>query len=625
MWLSEITYSKVLAQTKDQLKSLYNKAGKIFSPTSPYWQIISVVEAIFQLNMLYIKKALKQYDITDPANNNLKAIRSRAVLSGYIPNRASTASGTLAVKIKPNSNIANDIYGNTIVIYDRTQLKNDANGYTYSINLGQEKVSFPVEPGKSFYLNIQQGIWREKTFTGTGEDNQSFVISGDGTQEVDNRNFKVYVNSELWTPKKTIKDLLPFSNEYVARTSISGALDIIFGNGHLGAKPAITSIIKVLYLVTEGSEGNVVNAVTNDFKFIEPIYDKAGNELDGSQLFDVSVSTPVQFGTDGESATFIKNMLPFSSAHDIMLRPEHFEFHLKRLNIFSTVKAYTSSKTNADYSKRIIDLNKKNTALASSINNINSGNVTQALLKNVSEVEKTQKLIAAQLDNTIYLYLVPDVVKNYIGKKGVTYFTIPAEAFLLDEQEKERIIEYLTASGDIATTVSLKVIDPKIARYVLNINLRLFKSAILENVEAEVRQRISDYFLNQTRKDRIPPSDIIRIVEEVNGVDSADASFISEFNERYHAEYAARYEQFQIESGKMPGENDIIMSDGNTYNPNKIIGLDPLFGDIVLEEDELPLIRGGWQDRNGVKFAETPGNGNLSPLNIMVYPERSKR
>ena len=50
-------------------------------------------------------------------------------------------------------------------------------------------------------------------------------------------------------------------------------------------------------------------------------------------------------------------------------------------------------------------------------------------------------------------------------------------------------------------------------------------------------------------------------------------------------------------------------------NPN--LGLDE-FGDITIGNKELPIIRGGFTDRNGVEYADGINGTNLSALNIVI-------
>jgi hypothetical protein len=54
------------------------------------------------------------------------------------------------------------------------------------------------------------------------------------------------------------------------------------------------------------------------------------------------------------------------------------------------------------------------------------------------------------------------------------------------------------------------------------------------------------------------------------------------------------------------------------YSSSKTIGLDPILGDILFEASELPIIRGGWLNRNNTMIVdEFSGNEDgLKPVNI---------
>ena len=54
-----------------------------------------------------------------------------------------------------------------------------------------------------------------------------------------------------------------------------------------------------------------------------------------------------------------------------------------------------------------------------------------------------------------------------------------------------------------------------------------------------------------------------------------------------------------------------------TYQPNLTLGLDPVLGDIVFEPNEIPIIRGGWYDRNGVYFSTSMNDMSLKSINII--------
>jgi hypothetical protein len=53
------------------------------------------------------------------------------------------------------------------------------------------------------------------------------------------------------------------------------------------------------------------------------------------------------------------------------------------------------------------------------------------------------------------------------------------------------------------------------------------------------------------------------------------------------------------------------------YVPTATKGLDSVLGDIIFDPNEIPIIRGGWYDRNGLYYSDdTDGNG-LKSVNII--------
>ena len=47
------------------------------------------------------------------------------------------------------------------------------------------------------------------------------------------------------------------------------------------------------------------------------------------------------------------------------------------------------------------------------------------------------------------------------------------------------------------------------------------------------------------------------------------------------------------------------------------LGLDE-FNDIIIGENEFPIIRGGWSDRNSVYFEDTASDAEFSSLNVII-------
>ena len=60
----------------------------------------------------------------------------------------------------------------------------------------------------------------------------------------------------------------------------------------------------------------------------------------------------------------------------------------------------------------------------------------------------------------------------------------------------------------------------------------MWSDYIFDNVKSSIISEISTYLLNNTRRDRIPLSDITRVVEGVNGVDSVSVYFDADKKQR---------------------------------------------------------------------------------------------
>ncbi len=53
------------------------------------------------------------------------------------------------------------------------------------------------------------------------------------------------------------------------------------------------------------------------------------------------------------------------------------------------------------------------------------------------------------------------------------------------------------------------------------------------------------------------------------------------------------------------------------YNPGAMLGLDPVLGDILFLPSEVPIIRGGWYDRNNFYYSDNINENGLKTVNII--------
>lgn len=626
MKIQDITFSRIYTTYKNKLRKMYNVANSQFDLSSPFGMLLRVVAELFQLNQLNITNAVRVYDLNDPFNNNTRSIRSLARLAQYNPNRGVSASGSIRIQLKQNIDAIEEVGGSNIIFYDKMVLNNKKNNLEYTLNLNDDSVTFSLLSNSPIILNVVQGTYKEITFTGDGELNQSFVIPYADGKEIDQYDIRVYVNSTLWKRKKHKHDLLEDENAYVAYTSFSGGVDLIFGNGNEGKIPPIGSIIRVVYLAHDGSDGNIMNYDLNDFEFNDSPINDAGDDIDLDDIADIYIETDVNYGSNGDGVEDLKQIIPYASPNFLLSGVEQYKFFLKRLKMFSIIDVYTSEKTDSEIKYDIYKLCKKNIELLNKINTADNNDSLRIIVeRNLKEIEYLRKLyINTGTENLINIFLVPDIMTYFGNNANLNYFNIDIDVFTLSDVDKGRILNYLYQDGIQTVTNEVRIVDPIIKRYILNVTTSLFENVSETNIINEITSKVSEYFLHEMRRDKIPASDLVRILDNISGIDSVTVEFVSEDNENYHKEYLMKSQQYFFTNKKEPKDHDIIMNDGETYNPEKSLGIDPLLGDIILEKDELPLIRGGFTDRYGNNYSIQPGVSEYSPINILILPERSK-
>ena len=173
----EIAYQNIKTEIQRFLKDEHNKASVLYSPASPYGQILDVLENLHQLSLLYLKNSIKQYDLSDPNSNNERIIRNAALIAGHIPGRAISSTGNLKLVVKSGIDLQTELPGGRITMNNRNLLKNNTNSLFYSLNLGQDKVTYIINSNSQIFLPIIQGKFRTTTVTGSGNPNQTFQIT----------------------------------------------------------------------------------------------------------------------------------------------------------------------------------------------------------------------------------------------------------------------------------------------------------------------------------------------------------------------------------------------------------------------------------------------------------------
>ena len=527
------TVEDILLDTIKYLSGRFNQSKSVFTAASPFGQIIIVVENLTQLVFYYIEDAITELNINEASR--LTSIYSLASLSGHNPSRATSATGEISLRINTD---AEEFPADYVILPNLTKLTCENNGLTYVLDLPQDEIKFSLN-GKDdgIKLNVRQGILETQIVSAKGVPLESFSIGSPQNFFVDNFFVNVYVNGEKWQKYQSLLDIPRRGKGYISKTGITSGLDIYFGNNSMGLIPNPGADIVVEYLVTEGPRGNIR---TNDpsgikYTFADTGFTILGDEVELNDYVIVNTSQPPYFGANPESSELTRLIAPNQSKSFALVNPDHYEITLRKLNMFSMISVYLD-----------------------------------------------------ELDNRMLnLFLVPDIRKTFSNSQE--YYSADLDRFRLSEYQKSELLKYLEKSGTKLIGSDIKLVDPIITRYVVNLSIIAFDDVPTELIKNDIYSNLGDYFVKNTRRKRVPKSDLIKILEEINGIDSVAVTIVSENNEK-----ARR-----------------LNSDA------KLVGLDE-FNDIIISGKDLPLVRGGFKDRYGNEYKEGISEDSLGAVNIKI-------
>ena len=559
--------NQIKDDTKTYVTRVYNRANTLFTEASPFAQIIGVFSELYELVMFYIEDALVEQNIYTAQQS--ESIYGMSRLTGHDATRGFAATGEIEFRWKPGADLSK-IAGTGLNIDARAELKCDLNSLFYTLMTSKDKFRLEKSNMTKIKCAIVQGQYESQTVTGTGEKLQSFNIQ---TKKLSDHSLvSVSVNGEKWTKHNSLYDLLNDEKGYLIKTGISGGIDLYFGNGAFGAIPALGSSIEVEYVNHGGFTGNIDDGQDITFKWQSEGTDSVGEEHDLNEFLDITLTSSPKMGADRESTEFTKIMTPLASKSFVLATPDNYEYFLSRYGLFSYIDAYNT--TSDEY---------------------------------------------LDDDNVIYIFAVPDVKKKLIT--GQDYFSIPENEMFFDQNEYDKMSQVIQDSGQQMVTTEIVFVKPKVRKYSMDINIRYFEGFTKEEIFNDVRAKVSDYLLNITRRDKLPKSDIVYILEEIEGIDAVNVRFISETEET--ARRLGYYESVtttvqpqepvvleDIGNGKQKyiffkkvEEVKTIDVDASTVIPYTVAGLDE-WGDIIMEKEEVAVFRGGWQDRDGDQIVD---------------------
>lgn len=567
----------LLKQSYTYLSEMYGLNGSVFQPSSPTGQILSVVSHISELIFLYLEHAAAELNIMNA--QTVEAIQGLSRLTGHDPFRGCASSGMCRIKMNPSS--TEEFEGNYIKILNGTEFTIEENGCQYFLNLDTDYITLYMN-SDPIGIEYVQGVKGEQTFVADGKKLQSYNVNTKGM--TDHNRVKVFVDNVEWKRVDSLYDMNYDEPCYMLKTSVNMGLSVFFGNKDFGKCPESGKPIRVEYVNHIGREGDISGEVLH-FNFSTFGTDESNENVDLNKILSISVEKPPMMGANYEPIELTRRIAPHMSKSFVLANPDNYTAFLSKYPQFSYVEAYNT--------------------------------------KDDAYIDD---------DNVVYLRILPNV-KDKVTKQSdsIDYFTLPENEFTLTEFEKEGILKALDDSGRQLVSSEVIIEDMTISRYALVIAIKYFEKADKNKIWTDIRTKLNMYFLNISRTDMIPKSDIVAIIESIEGIDSVNVYFISEKNEQAIANgyYIDKYEWINPNTHLRE-----IVTRRVDLNPGEDprLGLDG-FGDIKLDKNEVAIIRGGWTDRNGNEFTSDIKPESLCGLTILftsstdnsIYNELSNR
>jgi len=378
-------------------------------------------------------------------------------------------------------------------------------------------------------FRIIEGKLETQVFTGTGESVQTYEVTAPPNKLIDDEFVLVSINGRNIKKFVSLYDI-PYKNDGVlVKTGITSGVDIQFGSSEIHSVPGLGEQVRVDYLLTNGAFGNIIGINGVQFQFIDTGFDINGNSVNINDYIAIKLEKNPDFGVDAESSAMTAILAPNVSKNHVIHDAQSLKYYLERMNYFSTVK------------------------------------VTNNIQDNINQLD------------TIAL---PKITDRFSINDD--YFSVDTEKFLLTEDENNRILNMLDESGNVSANIAINFVKPNIRKFAAIIMLDVFdrvKGLIpsKDYMFEKIREALNIYLIANKRVTKIPHSDIVRILDGLNFVDTVKVVFVS--------------------------------ADGS--------GIDSM-GNISVGETEIALLRGDFRDQDNIYYEDSflIDSENMGSINI---------
>ena len=458
----DIKLNGLFDSTRDYLKKNFGNNSLKLDYSRPEGQILLVIMNITKIVKFYLKDVSKQTNILTADRDH--TVMGLAALVGHNAYRGEGSKGIVKFVKKQDVTSAGTPQ-EVIIIPNNFRLVCMNNNLEYYVSINGEFIKTNLNNQTKF--SIIQGKRNVKTFQSNGGNLQTYSVPIAANDNIDNEQIQVYVNGVKFSKNTTLYDNMLKEKTVLVKTGISGGVDVTFGNERSHTIPGLGSKIEIIYFTHEGILGNEAEPL---FRFKDSAYGLDGSIVDLNSLFYVQyLEGGLLFGSNPEGIELTRMLAPINNSHSIIHDKKSLTYELTKMNMFGAVM-----------------------------------------------VEVEEEFLVATLFPRI-----SEIISN-----DEDYFNFDINKLLINPQTISRLKDKIEIKQ--SNSVEVELINPKIVKYGINLVIELRENPIFDSISflKDVRKVISEYNLSLTRTNKAHISDIIRIIDSMEEVDSLTGEFI---------------------------------------------------------------------------------------------------
>ena len=163
---SKIKFTELNQSVQNWLVATYKQTSNVFAKSSPFGQILHVINEYIQLIWLYLEDIVVESNILTASKR--RSVWGLSRLSGHSPFRSLSARGTISLTVSKSADIPQN--ANFVLIKDKCRIlcQNNSQDYFISLPHGFDSIEVDLKSFEPIDFKVIQGQIAKQTLKSIG-------------------------------------------------------------------------------------------------------------------------------------------------------------------------------------------------------------------------------------------------------------------------------------------------------------------------------------------------------------------------------------------------------------------------------------------------------------------------